>query len=139
MSDMRLVNRVAVALGAYENCRKCDTESQWKDCWKDRLQDELPNHLPSGSGFDRGTFFDIEASEPKRLVFNTAFHHMNDGGYYDGWTEHSVIVTPCLVHGFTMRITGRDRNGIKEYIAQAMESALNADISWNILPELPTK
>jgi hypothetical protein len=43
---------------------------------------------------------------------------MNEGGYYDGWTEHQVIITPSLQHGFDVRVTGQDRNEIKDYLAE---------------------
>ena len=50
---------------------------------------------------------------------------MTEHGYYDGWTEHDVIVTPSLRSpGFSLRITGRNRRDIKEYIADAFHDAL---------------
>jgi hypothetical protein len=61
------------------------------------------------------------------LVIVTSYHHMNDAGMYDGWTDHKVIVTPSLVHGFVLRITGRNRNDIKEYIADLFQQSLMAD------------
>jgi len=88
---------------------------------------ELLDEMPSGSGFDSGTKLDFDASNADRLVFITAFHHMNDGGYYDGWTEHNVIVTPSLIHGFNLKVTGRDRNQIKEYIHEMFANALNEE------------
>jgi hypothetical protein len=80
--------------------------------------------LPSGSGFDAGTKVDWDKSNAERIVFLTAYHHMNDTGMYDGWTEHAVTVKPSLCFGFTLTISGRDRNQIKDYIAQAFEIAL---------------
>jgi hypothetical protein len=57
---------------------------------------------------------------------------MNDGGFYDGWTDHSVIVTPSLVEGFNLRVTGRNRKDIKEYIAEQFCMALDQDIEPDI-------
>ena len=54
----------------------------------------VKDFMPSGSGFDAGTKLDLDLSHAERLVFTTSYHHMNDGGYYDGWTEHTVTVTP---------------------------------------------
>ena len=62
----------------------------------------------------------------------THFHHMNDGGFYDGWTEHSVVVTPSLVYGFDTRITGRDRNDIKNYIGEEMDLRLRNTIKTEV-------
>ena len=54
---------------------------------------------PSGSGIDSGTKLDLDANTGGKLVFNTDFHHMNEHGYYDGWSNHQVIVRPCLQYG----------------------------------------
>lgn len=83
--------------------------------------DTLMVEAPSGSGIDSGTRLDRARSKPDRLVFVTAFHHMNDCGVYDGWTHHDVIVTPSLAYDFTVRVTGRDRNGIKDYLADVFQ------------------
>jgi hypothetical protein len=82
------------------------------------------HQMPSGSGFDIGTKIDFDRSTAEKLVFVTAFHHMNETGY-TGWTEHTVTVRPAF-SGFTLTISGRDRNGIKEVIAKFFEAALSA-------------
>ena len=108
--------------------RRCNAE--WVIKHTECIDSLVRGHMPSGSGFDCGTQFDIEShveSPADRLVFSTAFHHMNECGMYDGWTDHKVIIRPSLRDGFTMTITGRDRNGIKEYIADVFHSALNAE------------
>lgn len=108
--------------------RRCSPE--WVIRHTECIDSLVRGHMPSGSGFDAGTQFDIAAhveSPADRLVFQTAFHHMNESGMYDGWTDHKVIVRPSLQHGFTLSVTGRDRNGIKEYIADVFYSALNAE------------
>ena len=82
--------------------------------------------LPSGGGFDAGTAFDADVSTAGRLVFDTSFHHMNEHGSYVGWSEHRVLVTPTF-EGIEVKVTGRDRNGIKEYIADVFHEALSAE------------
>jgi hypothetical protein len=57
----------------------------------------------------------MESSTPDKLVFNTSFHHMDENGYYTGWTDHNIIVTPTF-GSFKIAITGKDRGGIKEYL-----------------------
>jgi hypothetical protein len=42
---------------------------------------------------------------------------MDENGYYCGWTEHNIILTPNF-GSFDMRITGKDKNGIKDYLYQ---------------------
>lgn len=92
---------------------------------EDRIQAIVDNEFPSGSGFDSGTTLDLDKSTPEKLVFHTAFHHMNPVGYYDGWTHHTVTVRPSLAYGFTLSVSGRNRRDIKEYIVQAFHEALN--------------
>lgn len=52
--------------------------------------------MPSGSGFDAGTRLDEDKTNDSRLVFTTAFHHMDEHGTYAGWTEHTVTVRASL-------------------------------------------
>lgn len=112
--------------------KRCDNgfNPEWFDKWSDRIAGVISDRFPSGSGFDAGTKIDLEKSTGDKLVFHTSFHHMNDGGYYDGWTDHTVTVTPSLEHGFHLKISGRDRNGIKDYIAGQFSHALMTELEW---------
>jgi len=80
--------------------------------------------LPNGSGFDAGTTLIEKKSRADRLVFGTAYHHRNEGGYYDGWTQHEVVVTPSLLSEINVRVMGRNRSDIKDYIAEVFCHAL---------------
>lgn len=102
------------------------TREHWQQI-SDDIDSELENlcdYLPSGSGIDSGTKLD-ESSKPERLVFTFGFHHMDEDGYYDGWTEHTAIVTPSLANEYELRITGRNRNDIKDYLHETFDSVLN--------------
>ena len=118
----KLYQAIASKLTAMANCGNIE--------WLERHEaaaTALAEHLPSGSGFDRGSFIDFEASKPNKLVIITSYHHM-ENGFYVGWTEHKIIVTPSLANGFDIRVTGRDRNGIKDYIGEVFHSALAAEV-----------
>lgn len=91
------------------------------------LSENVNNCLPSGSGIDCGTHLGNESTE-KRLVFHFSFHHMHEDGFYDGWTEHKAIVTPSLVDDFNLRITGSNRNEIKDYLYDVFEQALRQEV-----------
>ena len=93
------------------------------------LESMARDGLPSGSGFDNGTSIDLQRSNPCRVVLETSFHHMDENGFYDGWTDHDVVIRPSLVHGFDLRVTGRDRNDVKGYIGEAFDDALHD--SWD--------
>ena len=99
---------------------------EWFDKWTERIHD-LEQLLPSGSGIDCGTKVDLDASHAEKLVLYTSFHHMNDGGMYDGWTEHIIVVTPSF-RGINLRISGRNRNDIKEYLYDTYNYALKQDV-----------
>lgn len=91
-------------------------------------QKRINDLLPSGSGFDNGT--KIESANDSKIVFSTAFHHMDDNGFYCGWTEHKVIITASLQHGFTVGCTGRDKRSIKEYIENVFAEILETEFDW---------
>lgn len=124
---MRLYAKIANILVAIQNC---EDRGNWegKKLNIEQLYCLLEDLLPSGSGFDNGSTIVLDESNENKLVFETDFHHMNETGYYDGWTNHRVIVKPSLAFGFDLRITGRDRNGIKDYIADVFHNILNQEV-----------
>ncbi len=120
---MKLYRKIASLVGAINNCEKSGN-LKWIEKHEDKLSELLNANFPSGSGFDGGTGLDMEKSTSERLVINADFHHMDESGGYDGWTNHNVIVTPSLEFGFSLQITGKDRNDIKTYIG---------DTFWEVL------
>lgn len=124
---MKTYQRIALALAAMENCQKSGNV-EWHERHKATIEQIVENNFPSGSGFDSGTQFDFDASNQERLVFNTSFHHMDGNGYYDGWTEHTVTVKPSLAFGTMLKISGRNRNEIKDEISEMFDIALNAEV-----------
>ena len=101
------------------------TGRDWYQVHGDRITRAVRDFLPSGSGFDSGTRFDLDDNgKPDRLRFVTSFHHMNGAGYYDGWSDHSVTLRAALADFPEMVISGRDRNGVKDYIADTFREAL---------------
>lgn len=94
-----------------------------------QLMDKLVKLAPSGSGFDSGTQFLSNESSDKKLVFETAFHHMNDHGY-TGWSHHRVIVKPNLLFELDIRVTGRNWNDIKDHIYHTFRDYLTAEYNY---------
>jgi hypothetical protein len=118
--------QIASTLQAIENCRKTDNK-EWLAKHEQRLRNLVAERMPRGSGFDNGTFL-FDRSTPNKLMFSTSYHHMDEYGGYDGWTGHTVTVTPSLAFGFEIKINGRDRNDIKEYIAEEFDTALRKEV-----------
>ena len=123
---MKLYQAIATAIRARLNCEKKGNQDRF-DRWTEKLAGyELL--LPSGSGFDSGSNLDFDRSTGEKIIITTSFHHMDDVGSYDGWTEHIITVKPSLYFGFTLSISGRNRNGIKEYIAEMFNELLNQEV-----------
>ncbi len=122
---MKLYQKLASTLAAIENCKRSNN-AVWQEKHEATLAD-LMAEMPSGSGFDNGTTLSDQSTFEK-LIFETAFHHMAESGVYDGWSEHIVTVTGSLLYGFVIKISGRDRNGIKDYIGEVFENVLSADV-----------
>lgn len=93
----------------------------------DGIEKLVKNKFPSGAGFDAGTKLDLGRSTGEKLVFTTSFHHMDEHGGYDGWTEHTITVKPSMQFDFDLKVSGRDRNGIKDYIAEQFDYTLGEE------------
>jgi hypothetical protein len=123
---MKLYQEIASKLIAIENCKRWGN-GEW-ECKHSEKLEKIIKDGPWGSGIDEGVELDHCRSNVDRLVFTTAFHHMNENGCYDGWTNHEVIVKACLFNGVSIRITGRNRNDIKGYLADLFHSWLTEDV-----------
>lgn len=123
-----LYSELASKVCAMRNCEKTGN-AEWRDKHEDAIGNLCREFLPSGSGFDAGSHIDLDASHAEKLVFTTSYHHMNDNGYYDGWTEHTVTVTPSFIGGFNIRVSGRNRNDIKGYIAESFHHILKMEVT----------
>jgi hypothetical protein len=134
-SERPLIQQFAHCFAALMNCDESGNE-KWRDIWAERILVLASENLPSGSGFDNGSEFSLDESRPDRLIFSTSFHHMDENGFYDGWTEHRVIVTPSFVHGFDVKVTGRDKRQIKDYIGDCFHDALSRPVP---MPEFESR
>lgn len=114
MRQRRLIQDIAQTCDAYHRCVK-ENNTLWRDNYYETLKHFARNELPRGSGIDCGTKIDIDRSTGNRVVLTTSFHHMDENGYYDGWTEHTIYITPSF-DGIDLRITGSNRNQIKDYL-----------------------
>jgi hypothetical protein len=131
-----LYSELASTVAARKNCLSAsanDSQREWADKHEDTIERLVKQFMPRGSGFDSGTKIDLDRSHASKLVFETAFHHMDENGFYDGWTEHTVTVTPAFVGDFDIRISGQNRNDIKEMMYQDFEYSLHRDCEFECL------
>jgi hypothetical protein len=130
----KLYVELARTIQARENCLNSDHSTnpeltrEWTRKHSERLGELVREHMPSGAGVDDGTSLNLGKSNGEKLVFETSFHHMNAQGVYDGWTEHTVVVTASLMFGINLRITGRNRNDIKDYLHQVFWESLMKEV-----------
>jgi hypothetical protein len=124
---MKRYEKLAWIIDARRNCEESGNE-EWRIKHGETITDLLST-APSGSGFDSGTTLSTLKSDRSKLVFDTSYHHMNEHGYYCGWTDHQVIVVPSFVGGYDLRVTGRNVNDIKDYIGDVFSSWLSEEIT----------
>ena len=122
----------------------------WADITESYIKVEIENAFPSGGGFECGTKFDLEAAAAeittdagrilplRRLQFSVEYHHLDDLGYYDGWTQHVVTVRPDLETGFDISVSGRDRNEIKDLIAEIFSELLCREVTEHAPTDAPS-
>lgn len=127
MRNLPVYKHLAHALLARENCERMGND-EWFHRHQRRADYMVENHLPSGSGFDSGTSIDWERSTSEKIVLYTSFHHMDEHGGYDGWTEHTVTLRPSFPFDFDLRVSGKDRNQIKEYIGETFDYMLREEV-----------
>ena len=125
MESKPLYAAIAGTLGNIENCKKHDNKL-WLERWEAILE-KLETYLPSGSGIDAGT--QIVGMSGRNLVFQADFHHMDENGFYDGWTEHRVTIKPCLVFGIDVVVSGKDRNGVKDYLGDIFHEVIKQQVN----------
>lgn len=127
-----LYQQIASLINAY----KTTDNNEWFVRFEDRLEWIAKNVLPSGSGIDNGTKIDLDKSTSEKIVLEFGFHHMDEGGYYDGWTEHTAVIRPSLALGIDLKITGCDRNQIKDYLHETYHYVLTSEFDQELLKDI---
>jgi len=106
------------------------------DWWRKHQEviDQLIDMLPHGSGIDGKTELLLDECKPydkpvKRIVIASSYHAMNDDGYYDGWYDFKLIITPSF-DGIDMKVTGKfgKYSDVKDYLWETFYFALTTDI-----------
>lgn len=115
------------------NCEKNNGDENsrvWELRWCKRLN-KLVELIPSGSGIDvtPRTWRSVDIS-PREIRFDVEFHHMNDGGFYDGWTTHTIVVRPSF-DGVSVSVSGRNRRDVKDHLHEVMEYAFTRHVTWD--------
>ena len=107
----------------------CDWHKVVNDEYMGECEDriyKLEQLLPSGSGIDSGCKIDVEKSSSDKVIITFGYHFLNDAGYYDGWGEYKLIIKPKLSNDFDLRIVGKDRSFIKDYLYDLFDTELKS-------------
>ena len=123
---MKTYQKLAGTIQARANCEKSGN-SEWEHNHDCTIQ-EIMRDMPSGSGIDSGNT--LGKSNSERIVIESSFHNMTDG-YYDGWIDYTITITPSLQHGFLMAIKGNfgKHQGLKDYLMDTYYTTLAKDMS----------
>lgn len=135
MRNATVAEHISNTLEAMRTCEQ-NGRTDWRNTWARVLGVLAREYLPRGAGIDNGTTINADRSKPGRLVLDCEFHHMDGNGMYDGWTQHALTATPTFGRDVRIAVGGRDRNGIKDYLADVYQTALTAEIpdaEWTAL------
>lgn len=131
-----LYKRLARTVNALQNCQKSKNE-EWQEKHQETI-DKLMENAPSGSGIDCGTTLELDKCTDNKLVFSLSYHHMNDQGYYCGWSEHTLEVTGNLMHGIELNFNS-DLSGVEleamipfddDFDNEDTQEATQEDLEW---------
>lgn len=134
MEPTPVYKQLASLVTARKNCAT-KQNAEWYVKHTTAIEQIVKDHMPSGSGWDFATKIDFGNSTGEKLVMYGEYHHMIGGGYYDGWTAHTITVRASLAFGISISISGRNRMDIKEDIHQMFHAALNQLIAWDATQE----
>jgi len=112
---------------AYQNCIKGNND-EWRDIWEDAII-KIIDSLPHGSGINFDTTFDFINSKPDKLIIQSAYQYMNEGGFNDGVIDLKIILTPSW-NDLNIEIKGKflkKHFGIKDYLDELFYNSLIED------------
>ena len=79
--------------------------------------------LPNGNGIEAGCVISLKSTK-KRIVIDTLYWHTNDSDETSRWTAHQVIITPSFEREINIRITGKNKDNVKDYLHDIFREAL---------------
>jgi hypothetical protein len=125
----KVYQKIAQCVDARLTCIKRENTA-WIAKHEETIEEMIKEYMPHGSGIDGKTTIDYDKSKSDKLVFNSSFHAMNENGFYEGWIDYILSVSPSLIHGFILSIVGQfgQRQDIKDYLYDIYRDALQQEI-----------
>ena len=103
--ETTVISRLAGLIYAWKSS-VAENKMEWAENHKKAIIELVDNDLPFGSGIDNGTRIDLSRSTANKIYLSCDFHRMDENGFYDGWIEFSLVITPDFISGLSIRITG---------------------------------
>lgn len=122
-----LAGKLASLIEARANCERTGNDA-WHARHSEAIMTLAREQLPHGSGIDSGCVVMTEESRPDKLVIHVPFHCMDEHGCYDGWRDYRVTVRPTF-DSISVIVTGRDYNGLKDYLQELFHECLTRQAS----------
>lgn len=125
---MKVYQKLSAYIRAYKTNQETNNE-KWMNYFEEKIKEIAEKYLPNGSGIDNGNYINIEESDENKIVIESSYHKMTNG-FYDGWIEYSVVVTPDLLNEIVFEFIEHNGNelekdyGLKDYLYIAYYSAL---------------
>ena len=131
-----LIQEIASTCQAIKNCSETGNDEWYQKhlCHADELNDLLP----SGSGIDGGSTIYVNKSDASKVVIYASYHLMDENGFYVGWLNFTIEVTPSFF-GVDIDITFDDfpnidklyeeypsAYGLNDYLHQTFDMVLNS-------------
>ena len=124
MNTKTVAQEIAYIADAYNRCVETGNH-EWAEKHGETLEWIRKQFLPSGAGIDSGCEIVTDECRPDKIVLSFGYHHMNDAGMYDGWTQHKAIIKPAF-RGLNICITGPNRNDVKDYLFEVFSDAMDS-------------
>lgn len=117
-----LANEFAFTILQIKNCRNSKNH-EFLNIAEQRLSRLTKDFIESGP--IESVYCSIDDSSLEKIVFHVTFHHMNDLGYYCGYTEHKVTIRQTFI-GLCVTVSGQNKRDCKIYIADVFDNALSS-------------
>ena len=130
MGKDKIYKRLAKMANSRLRCLNSTKFPQEIENYENEINNIMKNVLPHGSGIDNGCSFNFEKSRNNRLVINSAYHCMNENGYYDGWVDFIVVLTPSLEMDYELQIKGNfgKYSHVKDYLYQIFGDSFDQEV-----------
>ncbi len=137
MRTEKVYQVIANKLNASLMLAKNNIQNEWSEKHPEDIEKIVNEYMPSGSGFNTGTNFSFEKSNPEKLIFESEYEYMNNNGMYAGSIPFTVTVKPSLIGEIDVTVSGRFSKlptylgeDLKDCIVETFNNCLNKEIDW---------